>query len=200
MEPAHPVPEIRRVSPRLPEGCPRELGGLLVGPHRIRRRVAELGREITAFQGGRELMVIGLLNGSVLFLADLVRRLDLPVRLGFLGASSYRDGTVPGRLEFSGDLPTDLAGRDVLVVDDILDSGATLAAVRSRVLERGPARVRTCVLLDKPSRRRVPIEADHVGFRVPDLFVVGYGLDHAERYRNLPYVGVLHPGGGKGAV
>ena len=196
MVPVPTVPEVRRISRRLPPGHPPGLAVVLLGPDRIRRRVAELGREISAGQDGRELFVLALLSGSVLFLADLIRRLDLPVRIAFLGVSSYRDGTVPGRMEFSGDLPSDLAGRDVLVVDYILDSGATLAAVRARVLDRGPDRVRTCVLLDKPARRTAAVSADHVGFRVPDLFVVGYGLDHAGRHRNLPYIGVLRPGHG----
>ena len=188
------------MSRSVPRPHPPEIGGVLLSANRLRRRVAQLGRAISAEQGGRELVILALLSGSVLFLADLIRQLDLPLQIDFLGVSSYRNGTEEGDLEFTGGLKLDLRGRDVLVVDDILDSGQTLAAVIERLQTCRPHRLRTCVLLDKPSGRRRRVEADYVGFRVPDYFVVGYGLDHAERYRNLPYIGVLRPAAVKGGA
>lgn len=166
---------------------------MLIGPDRLRRRIRSLGEEITADLDGKDVVVVALLTGTVLFLADLIRRLPIPLHLDFLGVSSYRGGTSPGRLSMDSKLRLDVRGRHVLVVDDILDTGRTLSAVTIRLAELKPASLKTCVLLDKPEGREVPIQADHVGFVIPDLFVVGYGLDHAERYRNLPFVGVLRP-------
>jgi len=170
-----------------------ELREVLITEGQIRRRVAELARALTRDYVGRDPVVVALLTGTLMFLADLLRRLALPLRLDFIGVSSYRQGTVSRELVFTKDLHLDVAGHDVLVVDDILDTGRTLKAVCTRLDRLKPASLRTCVFLDKPKRRVEPIEADYVGFVVPDQFVVGYGLDYAERYRNLPFVGVLRP-------
>jgi hypoxanthine phosphoribosyltransferase len=128
-----------------------------------------------------------------MFLADLIRHLNLPLRLDFMGVSSYGMGTESGDLVYTKELRLDVKGRDVLLVDDILDTGKTLSRVIPKLEALGPRRIRTCVLLDKPARRTHDVKADFVGFAIPDFFVVGYGLDFAERYRNLPFVGVLHP-------
>ena len=142
---------------------------------------------------GRDLMVVSLLNGTVLFLADLIRHLSLPMRLDFIGVSSYRQGTESRELILTKELRLDVRGREVLVVDDILDTGKTLKCVLGKLSELKPRRIKVCVLLEKKDRRVEKVRADYVGFSIPDLFVVGYGLDFAERYRNLPFIGILHP-------
>jgi hypoxanthine phosphoribosyltransferase len=170
-----------------------EVERVLIDEERLARRVKSLAREIERDFRGRELVVVSLLNGTVLFLADLIRHLNLPLRLDFIGVSSYGVGTESGDLVFTKELRLDVRGRNVLLLDDILDTGNTLSRVKSKLRALKPRRLRTCVLLDKPARRTQPVQADYVGFEVPNLFVVGYGLDFAERYRNLPFVGVLHP-------
>lgn len=170
-----------------------EIERILITDEQIARRVKSLARAIERDFRGREMVVVSLLNGTVMFLADLIRHLNLPLRLDFIGVSSYGSGTESGELVFTKELRLDVRGRDVLLVDDILDTGNTLSRVLPKLERLEPRRIRTCVLLDKPSRRVEKIHADHVGFAIPDLFVVGYGLDFAERYRNLPFVGVLHP-------
>jgi hypoxanthine phosphoribosyltransferase len=164
---------------------------ILISASRIHRRVNVLARKINQDFSGKELVLVALLNGTVIFLADLVRRLDLPLRLDFIGVSSYRGGTESSTLTFTKELRLDVRHRHVLVVDDILDTGNTLNAVLERLRRLQPASLRTCVLLDKPERRIGSLQADYVGFSIPNQFVVGYGLDYDERYRNLPYVGVL---------
>lgn len=166
---------------------------MLITEAQIARRIRGLAREIERDFRGRELAVVSLLNGTVMFLADLIRHLNLPLRLDFLGVSSYGLGTESGDLVFTKELRLDLRGRDVLLVDDILDTGRTMSRVLPKLKALQPRRVKICVLLDKPGRRTEAVKADYVGFEIPDLFVVGYGLDFAERYRNLPFVGVLHP-------
>ena len=166
---------------------------MLITEGQIARRVRELAREIERDFRGRETVVISLLNGTVMFLADLIRHLNVPLRLDFMGVSSYGAGTESGDLVFTKELRLDVRGRDVLLVDDILDTGRTMSRVLPKIRVLKPRRIKICVLLDKPSRRTEKVEADYVGFAVPDHFVVGYGLDFAERYRNLPFVGVLHP-------
>lgn len=166
---------------------------ILITDEQIARRVKSLARKIERDFRGRETVVVSLLSGTVMFLADLIRHLNLPLRLDFMGVSSYGMGTESGDLVFTKELRLDVAGRDVLLVDDILDTGKTLSRVLPKLKALKPRRIRTCVLLDKPSRRAYKIEANYVGFEIPDFFVIGYGLDFAERYRNLPFVGVLHP-------
>jgi hypoxanthine phosphoribosyltransferase len=155
--------------------------------------VRELAKQIESDFAGRDLVVVSLLNGTVMFLADLIRSLDMPLRLDFIGVSSYGSGTVSRELVFTKELRLDVRDRDVLLVDDILDTGKTLTTVIAKLQKLRPRQIKTCVLLNKPARRVENVQADYAGFEIPDLFVVGYGLDYAERYRNLPFVGVLKP-------
>lgn len=171
----------------------QELAGVLVTQRRLASRVAELAAQIQKDYKGRDLVVVALLNGTVLFLADLIRLIDLPLRLDFIGVSSYGNATVGGTPILTRELKFDVKGRDVLIVDDILDTGRTLSLVVEKIKALQPRRLRVCVLLDKPDRRVNPVAVDYVGFTIPDMFVVGYGMDYAERYRNLPFVGVLKP-------
>ena len=170
-----------------------DLCDVLIPEVQIRRRVQELARLLTRDYAGKELLIVPLLTGTVMFLADLLRHLTLPLKLDFMGVSSYREGTVAREPVITKELRLEARDRHLLLVDDILDTGRTLACVRERLSRLGPRSLRTCVLLDKPARRTQPVQADYVGFVIPDLFVVGYGLDFAERYRNLPFVGVLYP-------
>jgi hypoxanthine phosphoribosyltransferase len=170
-----------------------EVEKILLTEKQIARRVKILAREIERDFRGREMVVVSLLNGTVIFLADLIRHLNLPLRLDFIGVSSYGIGTESGDLIFTKELRLDVRGRDVLLVDDILDTGKTMSRVLPKLRALKPRLIKLCVLLDKPERRVEKVEADYIGFQVPDFFVVGYGLDFAERYRNLPFVGVLHP-------
>ena len=170
-----------------------EVEKVLITEEQIARRVKTLAREMEKDFRGRDLVVVSLLNGTVMFLADLIRHLNLPLRLDFIGVSSYGSGTDSGELVFTKELRLDVRGRDVLLIDDILDTGKTMSRVLPKIRALQPRRIKICVLLDKPSRRVEKIRADYVGFMIPDLFVVGYGRDFAERYRNLPFVGVLYP-------
>ena len=168
-----------------------DIAKVLVSEKEIRRRVGELAAQVQSDFAGCDLVVVGLLTGTLMFLADLVRKIDLPLRLDFIGVSSYGDGTESRELVFTKELKLDVAGRDVLLVDDILDTGKTLRAVIDKLEGMAPRQVRTCVLLSKKARREYEIPADYVGFEISDEFVVGYGLDYAEKYRNLPHIGVL---------
>jgi hypoxanthine phosphoribosyltransferase len=170
-----------------------EIESVLISPAALKRRILELSDQIESDYADKELVIVSLLSGTVLFLADLIRNINLPLRLDFMGVSSYGAGTVSRELVFTKDLRIDVRKRHVLLVDDILDTGRTFQAVLAKLKKLRPASIRTCVLLNKAARREVRIDADYVGFEIPDLFVVGYGLDFAERYRNLPFVGVLHP-------
>ena len=163
----------------------------LIDQERLKSRVTEMGAEITKRYADRHLTVIAVSNGAILFVADLVRGIDLPMQLDSITAYSYSGTESSGEVKVFSDLKLDIEGRHVMVVDDILDTGRTLTKIVDFLKTLNPARVETCVLLDKPSRRVVDIKADHVGFEVPDLFVVGYGLDYNEYYRNLPYVAVI---------
>lgn len=192
MKPSQPPSSVLSAAP-VPRRWRREVEIILITEQQIERRVREMALEIQRDYAGRETVVVALLNGTVMFLADLIRHLSLPLRLDFLGVSSYGLGTESGDLVFTKELRLDVRGRDVLLVDDILDTGRTLDRVLGKLRLLRPRRIRTCVLLDKKSRRIEDVEANYVGFAIPDLFVVGYGLDFAERYRNLPFVGVLYP-------
>ncbi|MDO8885013.1 hypoxanthine phosphoribosyltransferase [Pseudotabrizicola sp.] len=163
----------------------------LISAKSIAARVETLARESTThFSGTDKLVVVGLLRGSFVFIADLVRELDLPVEVDFLEASSYGDGMHSSReVRILKDLRGEISGRDVLLVEDIVDTGFTLSHVIHLLKAREPARLKVCALLDKPSRREVAVKADWTGFEIPDEFVVGYGIDFAQRNRNLPFIG-----------
>jgi hypoxanthine phosphoribosyltransferase len=169
----------------------KDIAEVLVSEEDIQAKVAELGRRISAEYHGEELLLIGLLRGAIVFLSDLMRAITIPVRLDFIGIQSYGASTRSGAVRLVMDLETDISGRHVLVVEDIVDTGKTLSYLVENLKARQPASLRVCALLDKPDRRQVPINVDFVGFEIPDKFVVGYGLDFAEGYRNLPFVGVL---------
>jgi hypoxanthine phosphoribosyltransferase len=169
----------RRPRPLIPEG-------------RLRARVRALGRRLASDYRGLDLHVIGVLHGAFVFMADLVRAIGLPLTCDFLRVSSYGAGReTSGRIRFHLELARPIRGRHVLVVEDIVDTGLTASAVLGSLRRRGPATLRLCSLLHKPSRERVKVGIDYLGFTVPDVFVVGYGLDHDARWRNLPYLGVL---------
>ena len=188
-----PLPTRAKRAPALTGSCRDDIARILITDQQLARRIRALSRELERDFAGRELVVVAILNGTVLFLADLIRHLSLPLRLDFVGVSSYGAGTESGELVFTKELRLDVRGRDVLLVDDILDTGRTFKRVLAKLRQLKPRRIKTCVLLDKPARRVEKVKADYVGFTIPDLFVVGYGLDFAERYRNLPFVGVLRP-------
>lgn len=178
--------------PKIP--AHKDLAEILVTEDRIKRRVSALATEIDKTYAGQEITVIAVINGALLFTADLLRLLSRPVRLDCVRVSSYRNATLSvAEPQLRSSLTIDIENRHVLLIDDILDTGKTLAMVVNLIQALKPASVRTCVLLDKRGRREVPFEADFVGFDIPDRFVVGYGLDFAERYRNLPCIGVLKP-------
>jgi hypoxanthine phosphoribosyltransferase len=172
----------------------KHLDHVLVSETAIRRRIGALGEEINRAYRGKDLTVIAIVNGAVIFTADLLRQLRSPLRLDCLRASSYHSGTqAVGKPVIIDSLKLDIAGHHVLLVDDILDTGNTISAVKELLVAKGAATVRSCVLLDKKARRLVPFTAEYVGFHIPNEFVVGYGLDFNERYRNLPCIGVLKP-------
>lgn len=169
-----------------------DLAAILFTDTQIKRRVRSLAAEIKTVYGDREFTIVSLINGAVMFTADLMRQIDNPVRLDCIRVSSYGSKTKSvGAPQVIASITLDIANRDVLLVDDILDTGKTLTLVAELIRQQNPASLRSCVLLDKRSRREVPFSADFVGFDIPDKFVVGYGLDFAERYRNLPCIGVL---------
>lgn len=160
----------------------------------LKSRVADIAAQIDRDYEGKSPMLISVLRGSFIFMADLIRSITLPCTVDFMAVSSYGSGTTSsGQVKITKDLSESIEGRDVIVVEDILDSGNTLSYLFQLLQARHPASVRLCTLLDKPSRRTKPVQADYTGFTVDDLFVVGYGLDFAEKYRNLPYIGILKP-------
>ena len=169
-----------------------EVGRVLYGREDVRRRVAELGRTITGDYVGREPVFVTVLKGGAVFLADLVRAIDLPLEVSFMAISRYGDAEESlGRVQILLDVELDLAGRDVVLVEDIVDTGLTIAHLMDLFRTRLPRSVKVCALLHKPARARVEVNVDFLGFTIEDKFVVGYGLDFAERYRNLPYIGVV---------
>lgn len=178
----------------VPNPLEEDLDTILVDEAAIKARLIELGSEINATYEGRELAVIAIINGAIIFVADLIRELNVSIQLDCIRVSSYRDETRPiQEPEIIDKIRLDLQGVDVLLIDDILDTGKTLSHVCKIFRKMRPASLRTCVLLDKQTTRSVDFEADFVGFKIPDEFVVGYGLDFAERYRQLPCIGVLKP-------
>ncbi|MCI8652385.1 MAG: hypoxanthine phosphoribosyltransferase [Angelakisella sp.] len=167
---------------------------VLISEEQLAAKVAEMGAAISRDYQGKKLMIIGVLKGSVVFMSDLLRRITIPVEMDFMAVSSYGSGTkTSGVVKILKDLDRLIQGYHILIVEDILDSGMTLSYLTELLQDRSPASIRIATLLDKPERRKVDIRPDYVGFQIPDEFVVGYGLDYAELYRNLPYVGVLAP-------
>ena len=164
-----------------------------ISAEQLQQRIKEMGAEITKAYQGRDLYVIGVLNGCMLFYSDLVRYIDLPITCDFLGLSSYgADTKSSGIVKFTKDLSHSIAGRDVLIVEDIVDTGLTLSYLKKNLITRTPKSLGICSLLSKPSRRKVEVEIDHLGFTIEDHFVVGYGLDLDGKYRNMPYIGRFH--------
>ena len=171
-----------------------DLDYILFSEEQLRQRVAEIGASLSAEYAGREPMILCILKGSIVFTADLMRALTLPCTLETLTLSSYREmSLLPGELELKDPFDIDVAGKDIIIVEDILDTGKTLKFVYDLLSRQGVSSLKLVVLLDKPSRRTAEIEADIVGFTIPDAFVVGYGLDFNQQYRNLPCIGVLKP-------
>ncbi len=169
-----------------------ESGRQLIGGEEIKARIASMAEEITRDYRGRELIMVGVLKGAFVFLADLARAVELPLQIDFVAVSSYgADTETSGVVKIIKDMDLEIEGKDVLLVEDIVDTGLTLKYLAGMLRERGPASVEVCALLNKPDARKVDIGVKYSGFDVPPLFVVGYGLDYAERYRHLPYVGVL---------
>ena len=172
----------------------KDIQEILFSEAQLKSRVEEIARQIETDYAGKEIMLISVLRGSFIFMADLVRQITLPCTLDFMSVSSYGTGTSSsGQVKIIKDLSESAEGKDIIVVEDILDSGNTLSYLIKVLQARHPASIRLATLLDKPSRRSKPITADYVGFEVPDEFVVGYGLDYDELYRSLPYIGVLKP-------
>ena len=172
----------------------KDVERVLFSEEQLRQRVAEIAAEIDRDYAGKEPLLVSVLRGSFVFMADLVRSIHLPCTVDFMAVSSYGSGTSSsGQVKIVKDLSEQIEGRDLIVVEDILDSGNTLSYLLQLLQARKPASVRLCTLLDKPSRRVKPVELHYSGFTIPDYFVVGYGLDYDEKYRNLPYIGVLKP-------
>ncbi len=171
-----------------------DIDHILLSEEQIKNRVAELGAQITAEYRDKNPIFVGVLKGCFVFMADLLRSVDVRCTMDFMAVSSYGAGTTTtGAVKINKDLSQDIEGRHVVIVEDILDSGVTLSYLVNYLSVRKPASIKLVTLLDKPARRKADIRADYKGFEVPDAFVVGYGLDYAEEYRNLPYIGVLKP-------
>lgn len=173
----------------------QDIDHILVSEEQLQNKVVELGAQISRDYEGRDLLMVSILKGSVVFMADLMRAVKIPCGIDFMVVSSYGGANTmsTGLVKIVKDLDADLTGKDVLIVEDILDTGITLSHLLPVLRMRNPRSVRLCTILSKPSRRKAEIEPDYLGFEVPDEFVVGYGLDYDEKYRNLPYVGVLKP-------
>lgn len=166
----------------------------LITEEELHRKVAELGKKISEDYQGKNLLMVSVLKGSVVFMADLMREVTVPCEIDFMCVSSYGSGVkTSGVVKIIKDLDINLKDRDLLIVEDILDSGMTLSYIKTMLEQRGTRSIKICTLLDKPERRQADIKADYSCFHVPDEFVVGYGLDYDEKYRNLPYVGILKP-------
>ncbi len=167
---------------------------ILFSEEELQKRVRALGEEISRDYAGKEIVCIGVLKGCFVFMADIVRAMDVKCDIDFMAVSSYGSGTVTtGAVKIGKDISANIEGRDVLLIEDILDSGVTLSYLREFLMQRKPKSIKICTLFDKPARRKADIKADYVGLICPDEFIVGYGLDYDEKYRNLPYIGVLKP-------
>ena len=167
---------------------------VLFSQEQLDRRVTEIAEQINRDYAGKEILLVSVLRGSFIFMADLARKITLPCRIDFMSVSSYGKGTSSsGQVQITKDLSEDISGLHVIVIEDILDSGNTLSYLLRLLEQRHPASIRLCTLLDKPERRVKEVAVHYSGFSIPDAFVVGYGLDYAERYRNLPYIGILKP-------
>ena len=165
---------------------------VLYSEEELAKRIEELGKIITTDYEGKNLLVVGILKGSDIFMSDLVRKINLPIKLDFMMVSSYGNSTESsGVVKIMKDLENNISDQHVLIVEDIIDSGLTLNYLKAMLETRNPQSVKICTLLDKPARRKAPVPVDYVGFEVPDEFIVGYGIDYAEKYRNLPSIGVL---------
>ena len=165
---------------------------ILLSEEQIQKRVKELGQEISLDYQDKNLMVVGILKGAVIFMADLVKSIKLPITMDFMAVSSYGSSTIStGEVRIIKDLDFSVEGKDILIIEDIIDTGLTLNYLTDNLRKRGASSVKICTLLDKVDRRTVGVPVDYLGFEIPDEFVVGYGLDYAEQYRNLPYVGAL---------
>ena len=164
----------------------------LISEEKLAARVAELGKQIEKDYQGKDLVCVGLLKGSVVFMTDLIKTINLDLKIDFMKVSSYGNGTdSTGIVKILKDVDEEVTGKDVLLIEDIVDTGLTLANVKEFMWKKKPNSIKICTLLDKPSRRKTDVKAEYVGFEIPDAFVIGYGLDYAEHYRNLPFVGVL---------
>lgn len=171
-----------------------DIKSVLLSEEQLEKITTKLGQTITEDYQNKRVLAVGLLKGSIVFMADLIRKIDLPIEIDFMVASSYGDRTETSNMvQIKKDIRKDLSGYHVLIVEDIIDSGNTLSCVKKLLESRNAESVKICTLLDKPSRRQVKVEVDYVGAEVPDEFVVGYGLDYIDKYRNLPYLGVLSP-------
>ena len=170
----------------------KETTRVLIPEDKVDERIAQLGEQISRDYAGRQVHLIGILKGSIFFICELAKRITVPVTMDFMSVSSYGAGTKSsGVVKLIKDLDESIEGKDILVVEDIIDSGHTLSYLLKNLSSRNPASIRLCTLLDKPERREVDVEVDYQGFSIPDEFVIGYGLDYDQRYRNLPYIGVL---------
>ncbi|GAV23953.1 hypoxanthine phosphoribosyltransferase [Carboxydothermus pertinax] len=172
----------------------QDVAEILISEEEIRAKVKELGQQISRDYAGQELLLVGILRGAMLFMSDLMREIDIPVNIDFMVVSSYGAGTTTsGEVRVLKDLDRGIEGRNVLLIEDIVDTGLTLNYLTKYLANRHPKSLKVCTLLNKPSRRRIEVPVDYNGFIIPDKFVVGYGLDYNEFYRNLPYIGVLKP-------
>lgn len=171
-----------------------DVESVLLSEKQLAKRIEEIGAQITADYAGKEILMIGVLRGAVIFMADLARSIKVPVAIDFMAVSSYGAGTTSsGVVRILKDLDENVEGKHILVVEDIIDSGLTLNYLLDNLKSRKPASIKLCTLLNKPERRKVEVKIDYNGFDVPDYFVIGYGLDYAEKYRNLPFIGILKP-------
>ena len=171
-----------------------DIARILISEQELQQKVKDLSRIITNDYIGKNLMLICVLKGGIMFVTDLMKNITIPVQIDFMAISSYgMSTTTSGVVRILKDLETEVVGKDLLIVEDIVDSGLTLKYLKEMLLSRNPNSIKICTILDKPEGRQVDVKADYVGFNIPDEFVVGYGLDYAEKYRNLPFVGVLKP-------